>query len=1531
VTFPPVGVTAVIAGMALFNRDAAIVESRLNNINRTALQMQAESTAGASGAAAAFAGMASTLTTVAVTVAAATALAGAAAVKFAADFEQGLALVKAIAGPVEATDEAMAGLQNTIINLSRHGTIALEDLEGASVELARSGVTLQQQMDGALEAVQNLTIASGGELGLEKAAKLTATAMNAFGLSVNDLELVTTAATVVAQNSALTFTDFGTAVQYAGATFKAAGFDIKDLAVGEALLGKNGITGSVAATSLRGVIQRLIRPSKDAAEVMQKYGIHLFDSAGNAVGFTGVLAQLNHAFSDQAVQEGRITEEERLHALSTLGLQRTGAAFLILSNATSDSLKELYDSFERLKVSELVATQLNTLNSQMGIAFNNVKALALVFGQQFLPMLTESTKGIVKFLQGLTLDQAVQFGKTVSDAIRGIVDAVNALVTTIGSFIKAFGLGDAAAQLLKSTLVGLAVIVGVNLVAGFVAAAAPVIAFALAVGVASEAIAAIAGWIHNLAYTFGGWISQFGPAGQQISKFAIATGDAFGAIQALFTGDLDRAFHLAAQSFYEFTTLLRGDGGSALAAISTAIQNLGASLAPWVAQWGSAGQAVSLALSGISGIVQSLQFLLQGNLPAAGAAAQQAFKDLGLSIDTFSVALYQALEPTVTWITGTALPTIQTTLQSIGTAFVDTINQMGVLNDLAGVVANIGSIFGSVFSIIGNLLGALGNLGEIALRAAQGLGQAQESSNGLYVVVGVLVAPIKSLAVVLEGFTGLVANVFKDFDSLSRALYDTAQSANQASPSISGFADAFVNLGNILTPIMDTIGRTVIDAFDRIGAALTSLSAQWSSTWPQIETTTATAIGFIQSQLGLLPGAVQQTGDDVSSTVSNAWATVQSITQAIWGAIPADIQTNLQAIVDNVGSILGNVPPLVQAIWMIMFQELMDTWNNIVAFVEGELQALNTIVQFLFQQEVDLIISILSTLQGLVAGPIGQFQAALLGGLAAIAAVVEGAAVAIAQSIISGLVSGLAVGTGAVTGAIRGLMDSAVAAARASIGAHSPATAFADIGQDAADGLVQGMDDSSVDVESAGDAAGVSLAQGLIDSLDRMKAPVRASAAGLVDEALSTFTDITNRADQLLQDTEAKMAQVGETVGRKINEAIKDAADKIAQTIADANQRIQEMQDNLAQSRSDRGERDTLKKDQDRRRQARREKEEDDDAAAGHAKDLTEAEFKRKQDIDKANAKATQDLSQATTDAQRAAIENRLADELAATQVSYQQDVDKINAQFAAEEAARLAKRQREHEDADFERQLDQETQDLNDKLENEALARSIARAEADRDARIKAINDALTAKEQKIQEEGAREIVNLQQNVQRRLQILEDEFAKKAAELLRKGGESMAPLVENIQQIISSNFGEMRNSAQDFANTVADAINALKALEAERAKASSSPPINVPSPVQGIGDVPDIPDEDTDVPLPEFTHGGFVPGRRGQPRLVIAHGGEFIASVDSAAARIAQALGASYAASTNTTYQVNAAYSQYESPTDVTMDMRALVALSRG
>lgn len=1650
---PPVGVTALIAGMAAFNRDAAAVEGRLLSINRAANQLERQSEASFLGFGGAFGRASQVIVTGGTLIAGAAVLAGGAAIKMAADFESSLKLTQALTG---ATGEQMVGLRQSIVDLSRNGVLGLDDLSKAATELGRAGVDIPDIMNGALQAVENLTVASGGELGLEKAAKLTASAMHAFGISVENIDQVTTAATVVAQNSALTFTDFGTGVQYAGATFKAAGFNINDLAVGMTLLGKNGVTASVAATTLRGIVQRMINPTKAAKEVMDQYGISLFNTDGTAKGFDDVLGQLRNSFSDQAVAEGKLTAEERLHAVSILGLQRTGAGFLILSNATAESVDELRSSFERLQVTNLVATLMDTLANKLQVAKNNIVALAVEFGTPFLAPLKAITDQLVIFLKGLSADTVKSWAAEIITASTVIVQFAQSFVSGFTNIVSQLGLTSTAIDFLKSALLGVAAVFVGSVVSSIGKAALAIIGFGAAVGVAVNVVSAIADVLGRIAYVVSGWAVQFGQAGLIAGQSMFALGNLLKGVASIFSGDFQNGILYGRRALEGFTNVIQTVAGKALDEFGKLLDDVGAMWAPWASEAGPAGDIVSNALQGVHGIVEALQYLLQGNFAAAAKTAGGALDKFAAAAQPVVDAINGAVTTAFNWWINEGWPGVQTAagqvmeflsgtvipkLQEVGDAvrgkvegaltwwstegwpgaqdaaaqvvtFIDTVlipkltdiattidttvvPALGRFKDAAGpalgdalsaAIPTLDALTQGILAAYQNAIDILKpfddlaraweNLkvagGEIA-RAFSGLTGTfdafTDSASGANAVSGLiafgatfLVTVFKFLTLAIEGVTAVIRTLATGFADMAA---DLRSNVTNSIIGINFLLDTFRTVGPVVAGALRQLDQTIIGVF----ASIKSTVGDFLSFWAQFPAKVGqsldhtisdlrsgvTAIGNALSPIGQVFGAVFSAIGTTVSTFISFWANFPAKIAASAQQTVNDIQSAFQAIANilgaafsAVGTFVNNVVTAFQTFGQNVLQTITDSFANV-------LNAITTTLTALVSNVTSYLASALAAFT--------EWGAQLVGAIGALAGEVLAQATAIGTAIVNGIVNGITAGIASVTAAARELVSSAISAARAALESHSPSRVFYAIGETVPEGFTDGIQDGEYDAElagtdlasgaagavvdemssqegalgAAGADAGFVLADNLIAALDAAKAPIRGTAASLVDQLVSELGSIGGRMQQIGTDMESAMTRIGEDVGRKLNEAIKDAALQIAKTIDDAEQRINELKANIAQSHSDEGQRNALKDTQDAKRKQRKQDQEDSDLKTARDREDADSTKKLNKSVADADFQLSQDLANAKTKDDRDKSQQKYNDKLADLQREFALDIADTTAKRQIEDKDRADARAREQADADFERSLQKETDALNDKLEDEALQRSIARAETERDARIKAINDALAEKQRKIQEDGEREIKSIREQTEKKIAILEKEFTQKAAEILRKGGEQMRPLIDNIQNILSGNFAAMRTAADDFTRQVEEAINALKRLEEARRRASFSAP-SLPSATAGLQGAGAELNTDSGIgapspELPMFANGGRVPGAYGKPQVVIAHGGEYIMSLAQSAALMARSASGVGGGTTSNeyNYRVDANYANVQSQASVTADMRALIQLAKG
>jgi TP901 family phage tail tape measure protein len=352
-------------------------------------------------------------------------------------------------------------------------------------------------------------------------------------------------------------------------------------------------------------------------------------------------------------------------------------------------------------------------------------------------------------------------------------------------------------------------------------------------------------------------------------------------------------------------------------------------------------------------------------------------------------------------------------------------------------------------------------------------------------------------------------------------------------------------------------------------------------------------------------------------------------------------------------------------------------------------------------------------------GAVRDGVAAKLGELAAfirgLGPSLQADAVSVGVSIVNGIVAGL--NPSRVIAASVALAQSAIAAARSALAANSPSGEFEDIGQDVVAGLADGIEGVAGDAVAAVEdmVAGMESTAGGFDLVDSILGGLNAGG----QDALANFL---HDSERVIEDVGRRTAEVGRKAGQAVSDAMRDAADSIIETRDRAQAAIDALGANQAQSRSDRSRRDVFGAGQDAERTARERAQEEADLLY---------EYQR-------------DRRKATTDDEKAAVDERFADA-----------------------KADLARRRAIADDNDaFRKKQADDLQKFNDMLEDEALQRQVKRIQDERDSRIKEIGVALDEKIARVRQNEKEENEALRKSADEKLADLKERFYDKVGPL---------------------------------------------------------------------------------------------------------------------------------------------------------------------
>lgn len=314
------------------------------------------------------------------------------AIKEAADFDAQMSQIKTLS---HGTAGEMDQLRNAALTAGQAIGFSANEVADAETELVKAGVSVKDILGGGLKGA--LDLAAAGQLSVADATSIAASAMVQFGLKGKDVPHIADLLAAGADKALGSVQDLGNALKFVGPVANNLGVSIEQVTGTLALFAQNGILGEQAGTSLRGVLLSLTSPSKQAADVMEKYGISLYNAQGKFVGVDGAAEQLKKRL-------GPLDDATRNLALGQIfGNEQITAATVLYKGGASAVDKWTNSVNENGFASEQAAGKMDNLN------------------------------GDLRKLQAAFQSALIDTGETSQSSLRGVVQAITGLVQAFSS------------------------------------------------------------------------------------------------------------------------------------------------------------------------------------------------------------------------------------------------------------------------------------------------------------------------------------------------------------------------------------------------------------------------------------------------------------------------------------------------------------------------------------------------------------------------------------------------------------------------------------------------------------------------------------------------------------------------------------------------------------------------------------------------------------------------------------------------------------------------------------------------------------------------------------------------------------------------------------------------------------------------------------------------------------------------------------------------------------------------------------------
>ena len=346
---------------------------------------------------------------------------GISAIMTGAKFEQGMNRVKAL---TQASGSDFDALTAKAKELGKSTMFSATQSAEAMSFLAMAGFKTEDVI-GAMPGVLDLAAASQMDLG--SAADITSNILTGFGKDTGELAHVNDVLVKAMTSANVDLTMLGESMKYVGPVAKSAGMGFEETAAAVALLGNAGIQGSMAGTSLRGAMTKLLTPSEDAATIMAKLGINAMTSEGNLKSFTEIVGELE--------KSGASTAD-----MMTIFGQRAGPAMMALTEQGSGALAEMTTQLQESGgIAKSVAdTQMQGMNGAITEMKSAFEGLMITISEDILPILTSLFDKITPLLRKFS--DAPKPIKLVAMVLAGVLLIGGPLLILIGMMLPAIGL-----------------------------------------------------------------------------------------------------------------------------------------------------------------------------------------------------------------------------------------------------------------------------------------------------------------------------------------------------------------------------------------------------------------------------------------------------------------------------------------------------------------------------------------------------------------------------------------------------------------------------------------------------------------------------------------------------------------------------------------------------------------------------------------------------------------------------------------------------------------------------------------------------------------------------------------------------------------------------------------------------------------------------------------------------------------------------------------------------------------------------------
>jgi len=374
------------------------------------------------------------------------------AVQAASEFERKLDYFGAVSA---STQDEYDAIREKALQLGADTIYSANQIADSFVELGKSGVSAKDIINGIGEGVAALGAAA--DIPLDTAANIITGAVATFQLGAGQAVSVADQLAGAANASTLDVEDLGVSLKYAGGVASSLGVSFSETNTALALLGKYGIKGSTAGTSLRQVLLGLNGSTKKARTALKELGIITDDGANKFYNADGSAKSLSEVFQILQDSTEGMSDQQRTATMQQIFATRALPTLIALTNEGAEGFSKMADEIGKTTAAEVAGKRLDNLSGDIEILRGNIDTLLISSGSGFQGFARSIVQGLTSLLQGfLNLSSGTQ---TVILSVIAIGGAFLVVIGTLGIFAGFILNIVALAMQLAPVLSGLRVVI----------------------------------------------------------------------------------------------------------------------------------------------------------------------------------------------------------------------------------------------------------------------------------------------------------------------------------------------------------------------------------------------------------------------------------------------------------------------------------------------------------------------------------------------------------------------------------------------------------------------------------------------------------------------------------------------------------------------------------------------------------------------------------------------------------------------------------------------------------------------------------------------------------------------------------------------------------------------------------------------------------------------------------------------------------------------------------------------------------------